>query len=1603
MDEVKPDTVSVEKRSPLRLWIRRVFIAIVVLLLLIILLLQFAVVQTWLSTKVTKYLSEATNTTVTAERLKISPFDGVILQNFDIKDSRDNTIVHGGALNLSLSKNIFFLLNNRLDLSYIGVKDIRLNIITELGENKSNIQKFLDNLSTSPATKSKSAPLDFRLKEVDLSDIYVKIDNKNKGKYHLITLAGGNFDINYIDLICKDFDLNAILLDHPTYQSHIYEYDCSIDDELSVVQKSVSQIDDSSEPITLTFREFAINGGKFGLSNALIVTEQQFKDYLDYNNFFFDNINVLLKDFSFRNNSDILARLETFSASDNTGFEIHNIKSDTIILNSTSAEFRSFTIDLGKTQVKNQLKFNFADFASFSEFTDKVILNAEFKESKIYLNDLSHFVKNLSKVSFISGNSDEYIHINGRFYGKINSLAGRDVDIRMGEKLSIAGSFNTRNLLDPDNTVLNIRLDRFMTSMRKIKMIIPSFNPPQNFYKLGSINFTGRFDGYLEDFVAYGKLRSDVGTAEMDMRLDITQGSNKANYSGTLNLFNFNLGRWSDNKDLGLVNFKSKVDEGKGLTLNTVKADLIATVNSLVYKKYNYKDFVIDGKIDKNTFNGVFKIQDENIDFLFDGSFEYLDKQVFLNFKSDVKNINLQALNLSSSPLSFQAKMDINVTGSNLNDFTGDIKMSDFRMRAKDSIYNLTSLDLTSKNTVTGGKLISIMCDLGIINLNGEYDLPNIAKSIKKILYTNYPYITKSWKQDIATVSAKQKFDFNFSLQDSKNFLSLIGLDNSYFKRLSLKGRLDSYKNEISIASDIPILKINKDSVNNLQLLVTADRKSGDILVHIDSTFVLGRHFNPIDLNTTLKGDTLNFSFSTEKLIDSLENFDIKGQMIPHQKGYNLTLADNLLVMLGTKWKIDKTNNIVFGEGYVNLDNLILSDGQRSIGINDINNNRGLKLEIDNFNVDIVNGFIKYDKMKFGGLTNVSGRIEDVFAKEKEIGGYLNIPQFTINGDSYGSIFIDVSKSALSPIKANISIGDFLAIKGTYDEKAKVVDSKIKLREAPMKIIEYLLKAGIKDTKGTIDADIVFGGPVSELKLAGDGILNKGKTTLIYTGTTYYFDKQKIKISNTAIDLDGAKITDQNGNFGTIKGGLVHKMFKDFGVNAVISGNNVVGLNTTKGDNPSYYGYGVGQLSAEFTGSFDKVDMKINAITGPGTKLFIPVDNHQLAINQSFIKFVEKGKNSETSGKKPFTVNGINVEMTITLTPDAEVSLIFNETRGDIIKGSGRGNMKIDITRQGDFEIFGNYEIEQGQYLFTVALLPVAKPFVVERGGTISWTGDPVNATLDITAKYRTRTSVEPFIAEYLTLASPDDQRLAGQNTEVDLQLKLGGSLYKPEIRFDLSFPNLTGDIANFADSKLRLLRNNELELNGQVLGLIVFNSFLPSNRVADVFGAAGIQSAGINTLSEFLTSQLSLFITNILNSMVDEGGLISGIDFDLNVRNNNFGISSSNNILPDEIAVRNTLVFKNNRFSVDIGGNYVIQNQGIAINQVLPDFALEFQLTEDRKLKVRLYGKYDIDPITITGLREKYGLGVAFRTEFGSMVDFEKNLKSKVSQIIEK
>ncbi len=118
-------------------------------------------------------------------------------------------------------------------------------------------------------------------------------------------------------------------------------------------------------------------------------------------------------------------------------------------------------------------------------------------------------------------------------------------------------------------------------------------------------------------------------------------------------------------------------------------------------------------------------------------------------------------------------------------------------------------------------------------------------------------------------------------------------------------------------------------------------------------------------------------------------------------------------------------------------------------------------------------------------------------------------------------------------------------------------------------------------------------------------------------------------------------------------------------------------------------------------------------------------------------------------------LKGLNFEMNITVNDDAEVQLIFDEQAGDIIKGRGEGDITLTINREGEFKMYGGYTIRQGAYLFTLLNL-VNKPFTVANGGTVSWSGDPYGAQINLDATYDENTSVYNFISSELSLISSD-------------------------------------------------------------------------------------------------------------------------------------------------------------------------------------------------------------------------------------------------------
>ncbi|NBU52089.1 MAG: hypothetical protein EBS24_05610, partial [Chitinophagia bacterium] len=219
-------------------------------------------------------------------------------------------------------------------------------------------------------------------------------------------------------------------------------------------------------------------------------------------------------------------------------------------------------------------------------------------------------------------------------------------------------------------------------------------------------------------------------------------------------------------------------------------------------------------------------------------------------------------------------------------------------------------------------------------------------------------------------------------------------------------------------------------------------------------------------------------------------------------------------------------------------------------------------------------------------------------------------------------------------------------------------------------------------------------------------------------------------------------------------------------------------------------------------------------------------------------------------------------------------------------------------------------------------------------------------------------------------------------------------------------FPELQGELRTYADSKMITLRENEADLNEQVAGLIMFRSFLPSSSLGNVFtSSTSFVETTYNTLSEFVSNQLSYLLSGFLQEALTENGFISGIDFEIGFsKNANLlqGAPQSDNYLPDEIEVHFKPRFQNDRWGFDYGTSFVNPNEQATTaitNYVIHDFVLEYYLTADRRLKLRAYGRWDKDEVQFQN-EQKYGLGINYRKEFGSLTKFKDALTSDILQL---
>ena len=949
------------------------------------------------------------------------------------------------------------------------------------------------------------------------------------------------------------------------------------------------------------------------------------------------------------------------------------------------------------------------------------------------------------------------------------------------------------------------------------------------------------------------------------------------------------------------------------------------------------------------------------------------------SFTANISNAHLHNLKLLKDTITFTTQLKTNFSGNDLKNLTGNIALRQARMVDPRNNYPIDSVLLTANGT-GHDRAITLKSDIADGYIKGSYDLATLPSYFKTIAKKYIP----SLKTDI-TPPKPQDFAFNLTLKNPDSLIAIfkpelkipdqgtfIGQFNSENKTATLNGYVKTIQWGKTVFHDFIIDE--GTSNNNLSLNISLSK------INItDSLFIKN-----IDTVTNfLKKDSLNFNVKLADK-DAVNQLDLYGLVnFGRDTTAKLQILPSDVILENQYWKIQQKVRIKFLNGKTEVSGFELSNGAQKVKVDGfISDNPAdkLKLSFEKFSMATLKP--AYQSI---GYRNLKGSLNgDVnftsIIKSPGIDAHLGIDSLMMNKTLVGNVKIE-SDLGNDRKRANVKLNinnhglETMNIAGVYHLGHDVEDNldfDVKMNKTEAVIFEPFINDLVSNIKGTVSTNLKLTGPPSKPQFNGNIILNNTGVTVNYLKTPYTVT-DTLDVVNSVVNINHMILKDNKNGTGLVTGKVDLNDLANPDIEAVLTAKNLMALNTTFKDNHIYFGtaYGTGRFS--FSGPVDNMKIDIKAKTEAGTIFNIPLNTNSTINDNDFIKFVSHTDTAKQTSSLSKEFGGVTLNFDLTVDEKTTVKIT---TDYGVLEGSGQANnLKLNINSLGDFDMFGDFLITSGKFEFTAKNF-ISKNFTVNQGGTIRWTGNPSNASINLNAIYEVRTDIAPLY-QAAGSASPK-----GQSLElVQAELIITKSLLQPTIDFDFNFPldpSIKDDLATYLSDN-----NNRSQ---QALSIIVrrnFSNGANNNLTNQVLGTAG------EAVSEFAFNKLNSFISqsNIKN-------------FDLNIRS--FNDASASFRFMDRLTLTGSLFNTHVANGSSTYSNTLFQNNTSFFNsnfsQLTKDFEAQYLIRKNGDLSAR-YSYRVLNSTTLTTLAsqltEQYvnGLGLVYQRDFDTFGEFLRYL----------
>ncbi|TDH26198.1 translocation/assembly module TamB [Segetibacter sp. 3557_3] len=1347
-------------------------------------------------------------------------------------------------------------------------------------------------------------------------------------------------------------------------------------DIVKVTNQNDQEVPSESLPLMFRVNNIELNQNNLRFDDA---SKPVMRRGMDYGHMDIKDLTLHANSFVFSNDS-IAANITEGRMKEKSGFILNKFEVN-FAYTDKGARLEDLLIQTPGTTIQRSAVIRYPSLASIQKNIGLLEMDIDLANTKIQVKDILLFAPQLAAQPAFSQPS-QTLYVNSRISGSVARLhIDRFQASGIGNtKVDVAGYIY--GLPDPKKVSADLAIRNFSTTRRDIMSFVPPNTIPNNITVPENIAANGTIKGNPAKMLANLAVNTSLGSVKVNGSIANTSNPKAATYNAQIAVNQLNLGTIMQNqKQMGRLTASFNVN-GRGFDPKTANAAIKGTIISADINKYIYRNLRLDAGIANQQFRANASMADPNLNFSLAATGSMAGKYPGINLNATIDSVNTKALNFTPDAIIYHGNIIADFPELNPDALAGSLFVTNSVLLMNGQRLVMDSISMLA-GYENGNQTVDLKTDFVNARLDGNFKLTQLGNIIQQSIQPYFAVIPAS--KPIPT----DPYNLNVNVS-IVNHPTLQGFapELTRMDPVTLTG---NFSNTSGWKADLnaPLIVYGTNTISGVALNAATEGNALRIATNVGQlSSGTNLAIYATSLNATLANNQLVFDLNIKD--KSLKDKYRLGGSLAQQNGntYLFSLAPDNLMLNYANWSANAGNLIRYDGKDINASNFAISQGNQQLSINSTSPgaNSPMQVGFSNFRIATLTGFVQQDSLLVDGLVNGNVLLKDL----------LTLPSFTtdltINDlafkkDTIGNVNVKVNNNTQNVFATDVTItgrGNDVGLTGNYYLKPNNqsnFDMNLNIRQLPFSTIEAFSMGALNQSSGNLTGQVAIKGTVASPDIDGAINFNNTAFNVVMLGSYFRIDNEAIKINNQGIGFDTFTIRDSANNSLVVDGMAYTTDFTKYRFDMTVRARNFRGLNSVKQPNSLYYGqlFFNSNLQIKGTESAPSVDGSLRINEDTRLSLVLPQSEPGVVDREGVIEFVDMDAPETDSLFKATLakydtsfnssgVTGFDISANIEIVKEAEFNLIVDEGNGDFLMVKGAALLNGGIDPSGKITMTGNYEVEQGAYELSFNFL--RRRFEIQKGSTITWTGEPTQGNLDVTAVYVANTSAWDLVKDQ---ESETAKNIYLQKLPFQVKLIMKGELLRPQLTFDIGLPTENMSRFNVAsintiNTRLDQLKTEPSELNKQVFALLLLNRFVSENPFESSSG--GGFNAGL-----YARQSVSKILTEQLNNLA--GDLIAGVDINFDVNSSEDYTSGEQRTRTDfNVALSKRLL--NDRLKVTVGNNFELegpQQSQEGANSIAGNISIDYMLSKDGKYMLRGYRKNEYEAIVQgfvveTGLR---------------------------------